>query len=54
MTDKRNRVITSYLHATCRAIFNLLVQRRMGTLVIGKNVGWKQAVKMGSARIRRL
>ncbi len=47
MTDKRNRVITSYLHTASRAIINLLVQRGIGVLVIGKNDGWKQAVNLG-------
>jgi putative transposase len=47
ITDKRNRVITSYLHTTSRAIINLLIHRRIGTLLIGKNDGWKQQVNLG-------
>jgi putative transposase len=47
MTDKRNRVITSYLHAASRAIINLLVQRGIGSLVVGKNDFWKQGVNLG-------
>jgi putative transposase len=47
MTDKRNRVITSYLHTASRTIIDRLVHERMGTLVIGKNEGWKQKVNMG-------
>jgi putative transposase len=47
ITDKRHRVITYYLHSTSRAIINLLIQRGIGTLVIGKNDGWKQKVNLG-------
>jgi|SRR5690348_2856310 len=47
ITDKRHRVITSYLHTASRAIINRLIQRGIGTLVIGKNAGWKQEVTMG-------
>ncbi|HEY7341447.1 MAG TPA: transposase [Ktedonobacterales bacterium] len=47
LTDHRTRAITSYLHTASRAIINLLVREGIGTLVIGKNVGWKQRVSMG-------
>jgi putative transposase len=47
MADARHRAISSYLHTASRAIINRLVHERIGTLVIGWNVGWKQAVKMG-------
>jgi putative transposase len=47
ITDVRNRVITSYLHTASRAIINLLAREGIGTLVIGKNVGWKQEVNLG-------
>ncbi len=47
ITDKRHRVITSYLHTASRAIINRLIQRGIGTLVIGKNAGWKQEVNIG-------
>ncbi|HKW23071.1 MAG TPA: transposase [Ktedonobacterales bacterium] len=47
LTDRRTRAITSYLHTASRAIINLLVREGIGTLVIGKNVGWKQRVGMG-------
>lgn len=46
LTDYRQRAITSYLHTASRAIINLLVEG-IGTLVIGKNDGWKQEVNMG-------
>ncbi len=47
MTDYRHRAITSYLHTASRAIIDLLVDEGIGTLVIGKNVGWKQEANLG-------
>ena len=47
ITDKRNRRITDYLHNASRAIINLLVQHRIGTLIIGHNPDWKQHVRLG-------
>jgi putative transposase len=47
MTDARQRAITSYLHTASRAIIALLAEEGIGTLVIGKNVGWKQEANMG-------
>lgn len=47
LTDHRQRAILSYLHTASRAIINLLVQEGIGTVVIGKNDGWKQEVNMG-------
>ena len=47
LTDKRTRSIQYYLHTASRAIIDLLVNEGIGTLVIGKNVGWKQNAQMG-------
>lgn len=47
VTDKRNRQIKSYLHAASRRIIATLVERRIGTLIIGKNDGWKQEANLG-------
>lgn len=47
LTDHRNRAIISYLHTASRAVIDLLVRAGIGTLVIGKNVGWKQETNMG-------
>src|SRR5262245_37170289 len=41
LTDKRQRQITDYLHVASRRIVDWLVGQRMGTLIIGKNDGWK-------------
>lgn len=47
LTDKRNRQITSYLHNASRRIIDTVVAQRIGTLVIGKNDGWKQEANLG-------
>ena len=47
LTDARHRAITSYLHTASRAIIDMLVKAGIGTLVIGKNDGWKQGVNLG-------
>jgi putative transposase len=47
LTTKRNRRIQQYLHTASRAIIDLLVQEGIGTLVIGKNLLWKQEVNLG-------
>ncbi len=47
LTDKRKRQIDHYLHVASRQIIDVLVQRRIGTLVIGKNDGWKQQIRLG-------
>ena len=39
---KRTRRINHYLHTASKAIITLLVQEGIGTLVVGKNPGWKQ------------
>jgi putative transposase len=47
LTDKRKRQVDHYLHVASRQIIDLLVQHHIGTLVIGKNDGWKQQVNLG-------
>jgi IS605 OrfB family transposase len=47
LTDKRGRQITDYLHVASRRIVERLVGERIGTLIIGKNDGWKQAIGLG-------
>ncbi|HZO71429.1 MAG TPA: transposase [Ktedonobacteraceae bacterium] len=47
MTNKRNRRIDHYLHTASRWIVDDLVAHGIGTLVIGKNDGWKQEANMG-------
>ncbi|HKV86008.1 MAG TPA: transposase [Ktedonobacterales bacterium] len=47
LADKRNRQINYYLHNASRRIIEMLVQHQIGTLVIGKNDGWKQHSNLG-------
>jgi putative transposase len=47
LADKRNRKVRHYLHWASRYIVDWMVRERLGVLVIGHNVGWKQAVKIG-------
>jgi len=47
LTDQRQRQITSSLPLASRRIVEWLVDQRIGTLVIAKNDGWKQAIGLG-------
>jgi IS605 OrfB family transposase len=47
LTDKRGRQITDYLHVASRRVVDQLVSHHVGTMVIGKNDGWKQAIRLG-------
>lgn len=47
LTTTRTRRINHYLHTASRRIIDLLLQEKIGTLVIGKNANWKQEVQMG-------
>ena len=47
LSNKRNRRVKDYLHKGSRLVIDRLVAERIGTLVIGYNKGWKQAVQIG-------
>jgi putative transposase len=47
LTDKRNRKVKHEMHVASRRIINLLAAEGIGVLVIGKNDGWKQEIKLG-------
>ncbi|MBO0779214.1 MAG: transposase [Ktedonobacteraceae bacterium] len=47
LTNKRNRRINHYLHTASKRIIDLLVHEGIGTLVVGKNPNWKQAIEIG-------
>jgi putative transposase len=49
MTNKRTRRIDLYLHTASRRIIDFLVAEGIGTLIIGKNLNWKQACAMRKA-----
>lgn len=44
---KRNSKVDDYLHKASRFVMNHLVINNIGTLVIGKNDAWKQALNIG-------
>jgi putative transposase len=47
LTVKRTRRIDHYLHSASRQVIALLVKEGIGTLIIGKNDGWKQGANQG-------
>jgi putative transposase len=47
LTRCRNQKVDNYLHHTSRFIINLLRSGKIGTLVIGKNVQWKNQINLG-------
>jgi putative transposase len=47
LTRCRNQKIDNYLHHASRSLINLLRERKIGTLVIGKNVQWKNLINLG-------
>ncbi|MBI5667388.1 MAG: IS200/IS605 family element transposase accessory protein TnpB [Chloroflexi bacterium] len=47
ITAKRNRRVNAYLHLASRRVIETLVQHHIGTLVIGKNDGWKRDINLG-------
>ena len=47
LSDKRNRKVDHYLHWASRYLVDWMVSKRIGTLIIGHNSGWKQQVEMG-------
>src|SRR5262249_4048110 len=47
LSTQRTRRLNHYLHAASKTIIALLVSEGIGTLVIGKNLRWKQEVELG-------
>ena len=47
LTRCRNQKVDNYLHHTSRQIVDLLVAKQIETLVIGKNVQWKNESNLG-------
>ncbi len=47
LTDKRKRQLDHHLHVASRQLIDVLVQHRIGTLIIGKTDDWKQGVQLG-------
>lgn len=47
LTDKRNKKIEHELHVASRFVINLLLEEKIGHLIIGKNINWKQKINIG-------
>ncbi len=47
LTRKRNNKILDFLHKSTRILVNQLVESDVAKVVIGKNIGWKQDIKIG-------
>lgn len=47
MYNKRDRYFEDAFHKVSRQIVNMLVAKKIGRLVVGYNVGWKQRANMG-------
>jgi putative transposase len=47
LTTRRNRRVQHYLHTASHYSIDVLLQEGIGTLIIGKNLLWKQEVNMG-------
>jgi putative transposase len=47
LTRCRHQKVDNYLHSSSRQIVNSIGSRKIGTLVIGKNVQWKNEIDLG-------
>jgi putative transposase len=47
LTRCRHQKVDNYLHHASRQIVNLLASQKIGTLVIGKNLRWKNEINLG-------
>jgi IS605 OrfB family transposase len=47
MYEKRDRYIDDVFHKVSRQIVDTLVEKKIGTLAVGYNIGWKQRTDMG-------
>ena len=48
LTNKRNQQIENALHVASRKVINFLLSNNINYLVIGKNIGWKEEINIGS------
>ena len=46
ITNKRNRVIKDYCHKASKYIVDLAISRGCNSIIVGRNVGWKQDSKL--------
>ena len=45
--EKRDNVIKDYFHKVSRSIVNLLIENKVGNIVVGYNKGWKESINIG-------
>jgi putative transposase len=48
LTNKRNFKMDYFMHCTSKFVINYCIENNIGTIVIGKNDGWKQRSKMSA------
>jgi putative transposase len=48
LTFRRNNKVYDYIHKASRLIVNYCLSNKVGTIVIGHNVGWKDEVNIGT------
>lgn len=48
LISKRNRKVRDYMHKASRMVIRIAKENGIGTIVIGRNTGWKQEVHMGN------
>ena len=47
LTHKRNMKVQNYLHQISAFIRKYCIEYKIGTVIIGKNIGWKQDINLG-------
>ena len=47
LTHKRNQKVNDFMHKTSRLIVDYATTHQIGTIIIGKNDGWKQEINIG-------
>lgn len=49
LTRKRNNKVNDFMHKTAKYIIGYCSEHKIGNIVIGKNVGWKDSINIGKA-----
>jgi putative transposase len=49
LTDKRNFKMDYFMHCTSKYLILHCIDKDIGTIIIGKNIGWKQESKMSTS-----
>ena len=47
LTHRRNQKVNDYIHKTSRFIVDYCIENKIGTIIIGKNDGWKNNINIG-------